>query len=127
MLHRLRRQCIAARTCWLALLLLAVVWQPSLLAASQVHASEHLIQTGHAHDADHDGPGIPADEQVTPGNDTFWHGLMHLAHCCGQVSALPAAPLLVTAASHDALAPEGPRGVLATHAPPQPLRPPIRG
>jgi hypothetical protein len=127
MLTRLRKRCMAYRALWVALLMLALVWQPALLAASEVHESEHLIQTGHAHDADHEGPGIPADELSLPGDDGIWHSLMHLGHCCAQVSALPSGgapmPLMLRPAS----TPDSPSLAIQSLTLPRPLRPPIQG
>lgn len=117
---------MAYRAFW-AVLLLALVWQPTLLAASEAHESEHLIQTGHAHDADHQGPGIPADELDAPDEDDLWHGLMHLGHCCGQASALPSDGVSVPdmrGPTSEAMASLLPLQSLTLR---QPLRPPIRG
>lgn len=116
---------MACRVLWAALLLLAFVWQPALLAASEVHASEHLVQTGHAHDADHEGPGIPADELAGPDEGDIWHGLMHLGHCCGQLSAIPADGVPVPAILRPLSASMSPATALASLTLPQPLRPPI--
>lgn len=114
------------RAFWVAFLMLTLTWQPALLAASEVHETAHLIQTGHAHDGVHEGPGIPEDEPTSPDDGAFWHGLMHLGHCCGQVSALPsdgmpAHPVLVPAS-----APVSPSLAIQSLTLPHPLRPPIR-
>jgi hypothetical protein len=86
MLRRLRHVSHQLSAVWLLALLLTAVWQPALMAASEVHEVSHLAIAGHAHEDAHDEPGIPSDEQPQ-GDLGGFHGLMHLGHCCGQPPA----------------------------------------
>ena len=121
--HRSRTSCVV----WIALLLLALVWQPGLVAASEVHESEHLLQTGHALDAEHGDHGIPADEPVAPDGADPWHTLMHLNHCCGHSSAMPHDMPQLAIAPDIASPPAGATFDATSASLPQPLRPPIAG
>ena len=82
------------RAFWLVLLLFGAVWQPALMAASEVHEAAHLFATGHEHDALHPEAGIPGDEAVDA-DGLGWELLMHAGHCCGHPSAMPGADLSV--------------------------------
>jgi len=79
----------------LALLVLTFLWHPALIAASEAHESEHLVRTGHAHDAHSDEAhaggtlAIPADESPEPEGEAPWHELLHVGHCCGHAQAMP--------------------------------------
>jgi len=121
-----RRLSKPVRAVGVALLMLALIWQPALLAASEVHETAHLLQMGHAHDADDEGPGIPEDEPTAHDDGAFWHGLMHLGHCCGHVSALPSDGVPAHPALMPACVPVSPALVIQSLTLPHPLRPPIR-
>lgn len=127
MMQQLRHRSRTSRIFWIALLLWALVWQPGLIVASEVHESEHLLQTGHALDATHGEHGIPADEPMPPDGADPWHALMHLGHCCSYPSAmLPDMPQM--AFGPDIASPPAGGTFDADSAPqPQPLRPPITG
>lgn len=95
MLTRLRHWCHRSRVLLAALLVLTFLWHPALIAASEAHESEHLVRTGHAHDA-HAGEAhadnthaIVADESPDPEGDAPWHELLHAGHCCGHAQAMP--------------------------------------
>lgn len=123
MMSDLRSRCLRLRALWVALLLLAAVWQPALMAASQVHESGHLLTAGHAHDT-HEETGVPADEPGSPAGDA-WHLLMHLGHCCSHpTAALFDAPTFAAAVAVSPPPPGRSRTALDA-ALPQPLRPPI--
>jgi hypothetical protein len=96
MMPRLRHRCRTARALWVALLLFAVVFKPMLVLASEVHESEHLLQTGHSHEAAGESHGIPQDESPVSGEVDPWHSLMHLGHCCSHPSAASEILLPVT-------------------------------
>ena len=49
----------ASRRILIGFLALCFLWQPILLIAAEVHEAQHLLQTGHAHDAEHPESGIP--------------------------------------------------------------------
>jgi hypothetical protein len=126
MMRRLRRCSPVLRALWVALLLLAVVVKPALVAASEVHESEHLLQTGHTLDSQHEEHGIPHDEPMSGDTDS-WHALMHLGHCCSHPPALLLSALAVdlspVVTSPVAFVPLAKVSATLT----QPLRPPIRG
>lgn len=126
MLLRPRHIGRSSRAFWVALLILALVLQPTLLAASEVHATEHLIQTGHTHDTDHEGPGIAADEPTAQDDGDLWHGLMHLGHCCGHASALPSDGVPIPPLRRPGSAPVSPSRPIQSLMLPHPLRPPIQ-
>jgi hypothetical protein len=96
MMRRLRHRSRCIRALWVALLLFAVVFKPVLVLASEVHESEHLLQTGHSHASPGESHGIPADESPASGEVDPWHSLMHLGHCCSHPSAASEAHLPVT-------------------------------
>lgn len=127
MMQQLRHRSRSSRVLWIALLLLALVWQPGLVAASEVHESEHLLQTGHALDAEHGEIGIPADEPAAPDGADPWHALMHLGHCCSYPSAMLPDTLQVSSGPDIASPPIGGTFDATSASLPQPLRPPIAG
>jgi hypothetical protein len=133
MLNRIRHHSRGARMFWIAALLIAFVWGPALLAASEAHESGHLIQAAvtqanvievlsnpavHTDDAHDTSSQDPADP---------WHGLMHLGHCCAFPHALPSLglPMLERADRmiHFGAPPALPHSVV----PGRLLRPPIAG
>lgn len=127
MMQHLRHRSLALRALWVSLLLLALVWQPALMAASAVHESEHLIQTGHTLDAEHGDHGIPADETAAPNGSEAWHALMHMGHCCGHPSAMLPDSLQLAFVPDTVSPPPGIAAGIASIPLPQPLRPPIAG
>ena len=86
MFRRLRHRSFRSNALWVLALLLTCVWQPALMAASEVHEASHFAIAGHAHDEVHEEAGIPADEPLQADASGF-HGLMHLGHCCSQPPA----------------------------------------
>lgn len=90
MLSRLRQRCLARPWLWVLLLALSFVAKPVLSLAGELHESGHHADAvaqhaGHGH-ADHHAPDAGAADEEPAG---LWHGLMHVAHCCGPLSALP--------------------------------------
>lgn len=126
MLSALRRLCHRSRAFWVGLLLLTFLWQPTLLAASEVHEAEHAIQTGHDHHAEADGLGIPADEPSSPEDASLWHGLLHLGHCCAYPQAVPNDGMSALTVLRPASAPFAAAQALPSLTLPRPLRPPIQ-
>jgi hypothetical protein len=133
-MHRTRRnRPTLSRFAWIGVLLLAAVFKPAIVMASELHEAVHWIEVGHAHDADVDGPGIPLDERDqgqapdADGRGESWHVLMHQGHCCGMSFALLVSHAHVRAVTgHVAPAP----AVYANRPGvrlPRPLRPPIAG
>lgn len=120
----------ALRALWVALLALAFVWQPDLLAAGEAHGSAHVLADGHAHGPGHghddhhdhndDAPSAPHDEDP-------WRGLLHVVQCCGALCVmpgdLPALALAVPASLAPPMALADRSSPLLAH----PLRPPILG
>lgn len=127
-LHRLRQRCLARPGLWVLLLALSFIAKPVLSLAGELHEFGHHADavaqhTGHGH-ADHHAPGAGEAHEEGAG---IWHGLMHVAHCCGPLSALPTGVLAASQPPSDWL----PRpavdpdfdSVPATRM----LRPPIHG
>lgn len=115
------------RTLWVALFALGLIWQPVLLLASDIHAATHLLETGHADHDDHNaGTVIYTKQSPSPEGADTWHGLLHLAHCCGHATALPTEGGEVVAVRRLPVLTAAPPGTLATLTLTQPLRPPIR-
>lgn len=116
------RQCC---TCWRALIgvmLLALLIQPALAAAAELHELEHQVLTGHSHaDHDHQLGTEPPDESELDG----WHLLLHFGHgCCQAVGLLPTTLAFPVADRHSAPAlteTQYPSGMGLRRA----LRPPI--
>ena len=120
-----RPRCLLLRLPALALLLLAVLANPVLASLGDLHElgsrGEHLhavsehgdVASGHEH----------ADGEAGEGD--LLHALMHASHCCGHLTAIVPAPMLVQGMLLPSVAP-------ATDAMPLPparlaslLRPPI--
>ncbi len=112
------------RAFWLALLLFGAIWQPTLMAASEVHETAHLFATGHAHDAQHPEAGIPGDE-VVEADGMGWERLMHAGHCCGHPNAMLAVDLPVQAVLWHCPPPLRRECAATETEPSEVLRPPI--
>ncbi len=106
----------------LALLLLAVLANPVLAAVGDLHEAtrgmaSHLHDTGvHAladDGDDHDGAG------------DLLHALMHAAHCCGHLSAIPSTIAVLSVQVSHAAVRVADVPALSSHVPPLSLRPPI--
>jgi hypothetical protein len=147
MLSYLRPHSLRLRAVWIALVLLALVWQPAVLAASAAHEAAHVwaadplhaagavhldAHVDHSHaDYSHGDESHGEDSHGDPlsldaGGDP-WHQLLHQDHCCGAPSLLAGFDLSRRAAVLAESPP--PLPVLKAKGPPQaqPLRPPIRG
>lgn len=125
MLPRLRHRFALLRLLCLALVL-CVLAQPVLVAASEVHEAAHLLQTGHDLGETHGNHGgIPADE--SPDARDAWHVLMHAAHCCGTPSALPQHGVMLHAGVLRVAPPRELDASVDPHRPARLLRPPIHG
>lgn len=114
------------RAFWVALLILMLVSQPTLLATGAAHASEHLILSGQTHDTDREGAGIAANDPTAEEDGGLWHGLMHLGHCCGHGSALPSDGVPIPPLRRPGSAPVSPSRAIQSLMLPHPLRPPIQ-
>lgn len=125
MMHRLRQHCLAHRALWVALLAIALVGQPTLLLASEVHESEHLVQSGHSHGAERLDQVLLAEELADAEGSEAWHLLMHLSHCCGQPSAMPAESLAMPTIMRPFVAPIRSPLAIQSLIPTLLLRPPI--
>ncbi|MEQ4576488.1 MAG: hypothetical protein ABN502_16365 [Gammaproteobacteria bacterium] len=107
----------------LALLVLAVLANPVLAAIGDLHEASRG-SSAHLHDAGaHALAGDPASGDDRAGD--LLHALMHGAHCCGHLTALPSSFMLPAALSPRAVPPR-------TSHPPHPsariastFRPPI--
>lgn len=126
MLSRIRHRTRNWRIALAVLLLLALVWQPVLLTASEAHASEHLVQTGHAHDVGHSDVGIPADEPANTDGSNPLHELLHLGHCCASLVVLAVDALFLNPPEFAVAAPDTQVEPFNTHTPGAQLRPPIK-
>jgi hypothetical protein len=125
MMERLRRQARRWSATCVAVMLLALVAQPVLIAASELHETAHALAAGHAHDDVHPEAGIPPDEPHEPGD--AWHAVLHVGHCCSQPTAAIAAPLLVPIDRTAVPPPPATARSLSDPALPTLLRPPIAG
>lgn len=123
MLSRLSHRCRSRRSFIAALLALAFLWQPIVLMATQAHASEHLLQTGHSHDEACSG-GIPADEPPSDEGDERVHELLHQAHCCTSLQVIPSSDLALAVPAIAQAVPESADSILATQGCSELLRPP---
>lgn len=124
MMHALRQLSQSSRPLWV-LLLMAFVWQPALLAASEVHAFAHQAETGHAHDVDHH-THIAADEHASTDGD-LWHSLLHMDQCCAHVPVMPSDVLPLPLMFWSGAAPSARLLAMQSLTLPFPLRPPIQG
>lgn len=125
MLRRLRHQFLLLRPLWAALLLLTLVIKPAIVGAAEAHEAVHWLGSGHSHDADLEGHGIPDDEMATGEEGGGWHDLMHLGHCCIPAAALLPSALAVPPAA-PVVAPDPLRApLLSSVASTRRLRPPI--
>ncbi len=125
MLLRLRRKILLLRPLLAALLLLTLVVKPAIVVAAEAHESVHRLSSGHTHDADRDGHGIPEDELDSGKQDAGWHELMHLGHCCIPAAALIPSGLLLSATAPVIVLDPMRVPVLSSVAPTRRLRPPI--
>lgn len=106
----------------LALLLLAVLANPVLAAVGDLHEATRGVAS-HLHDTDEHALADDAGDHDESGD--LLHALMHAAHCCGHLSAIPSRfavlPVQVAhAALHVADVP-----ARSSHIPSLSLRPPI--
>lgn len=123
MLSRLSHRCRSRRSFIAALLALAFLWQPIVLMATQAHASEHLLQTGHSHD-DACAGGIPADEPTSDDGDERLHELLHQAQCCISLQVIPSSGLALVVPAIEHAVPDTADSTLATRGCGELLRPP---
>lgn len=110
----------------MGLLVLALVWQPALVVASEVHEAEHRVQAGHEHEFGSEAVSAATDDPAPDGRDP-WHGLMHLGHCCGHVQALPAEGVCMPHVVRSSAAIRESAQSIANLPLASPLRPPIHG
>ncbi len=125
MLLRLRRKILLLRPLLAALLLLTLVVKPAIVVAAEVHEAVHWLSSGHTHDADRDGHGIPADELASGEEGAGWHELMHIGHCCMPAAALIPSALLATKAAPVCMLDSMRVPLVSSVAPARRLRPPI--
>lgn len=124
MLSRWNRRCRSWRTLLAVLLALAFVWQPIVLMATEAHASDHLLQTGHSHDGDFATGTIPDDEPRSADDSERLHGLLHQSQCCTNLLVIPASTLLLSPAIITDAAPELIGSAFVTRSCGELLRPP---
>ncbi|TAH41003.1 MAG: hypothetical protein E6Q43_00995 [Dokdonella sp.] len=124
MLSRWNRRCRSWRTLIAVLLALAFVWQPIVLMATEAHASDHLLQTGHSHDGDFATGTIPDDERRSADSSERLHELLHQAQCCTSLLVIPSSDLLLAAPISTNAVPELIDSAFATRSCGELLRPP---
>lgn len=106
----------------LALLLLAVLSNPVLAAIGDLHETANAA-AGHLHAVGEHG--LAEDGQDPDEAGDLLHALIHAAHCCGHLTAIPSRfALLPIAVVHDLPAP-GVALPTRSHTPSLALRPPI--
>lgn len=124
MLSRWNRHCRSWRTLIAVLLALAFVWQPIMLMATEAHASDHLLQTGHTHEGDLATGTIPDDESGSTDDNERLHELLHQAQCCTSLLVIPSSDLLLAAPISTNAVPELTNSAFATRSCGKLLRPP---
>lgn len=106
----------------LAVLLLAVLANPVLAAVGDLHEATRG-SAAHLHQAD--GHALAADADDADNAGDLLHALMHAAHCCGHLTAIPSQFALLPMAAVRA-APQARADLPArSHTPSLALRPPI--
>lgn len=106
----------------LAVLLLAVLANPVLAAVGDLHEATRG-SAAHLHQAD--GHALAADADDADDAGDLLHALMHAAHCCGHLTAIPSQFALLPMAAVRA-APQARADLPArSHTPSLALRPPI--
>ncbi|TBV74496.1 hypothetical protein [Pseudoxanthomonas winnipegensis] len=106
----------------LAVLLLAVLANPVLAAVGDLHEATRG-SAAHLHHADQHALAADADDADDAGD--LLHALMHAAHCCGHLTAIPSQFALLPMAAVRA-APQARADLPArSHTPSLALRPPI--
>nr|WP_298130248.1 hypothetical protein [uncultured Pseudoxanthomonas sp.] len=109
----------------LAVLLLAVLANPVLASLGDLHelgnGNEHLHAVSDHADADADHGHADGDA----GEGDLLHALMHASHCCGHLTAIVPAPLLVQGMLLPSVAPATDAMPLPPARPASLLRPPI--
>jgi len=119
------RRSLLLRLPAMAVLLLAVLANPVLASLGDLHelgnGSDHLHAVSeHAED----GPAHDhADGEAGEGD--LLHALLHASHCCGHLTAIVPAPLLVQGVRLPSVAPVGTAAPLPLAWPVSLLRPPI--
>ncbi|KAF1696698.1 hypothetical protein CSC62_08975 [Pseudoxanthomonas jiangsuensis] len=115
-----------------ALLVLGLLVRPVLSAVGEVHELDHEGAASHAHAPAADGPadaGRAGDGHADGperGAAGLLHTLLHFAHCCGQVPALPSMSYAPALAWTTGVAPlPADRGLLPSAPVLSPFRPPI--
>lgn len=116
----------------MALLVLGLLARPTLSAVGEVHELGHEGAATHVHAAILEDPGDgahAADGHAHDGNHGdagLLHTLLHFAHCCGQVPALPSMPFAPALAWTAGTAPvRADRDLLPSAPLLTPFRPPI--
>ena len=115
-----------------ALLVLGLLVRPVLSAVGEVHELGHEGAAAHSHTSAMDGLAHPGDsgdghaDDREHGGTGLLHTLLHFAHCCGQVPALPSVPFAPALAWSAGIAPlPADRGLLPSAPLLTPFRPPI--
>ncbi|KAF1684969.1 hypothetical protein B1992_13700 [Pseudoxanthomonas broegbernensis] len=110
------------------LLVLGLLARPVLGSVGEVHELAHEDAAAHAHASAVDGPshGAGHADDGERGTAGLLHALLHFAHCCGQVPALPSAAPTPALAWTAAVAPRPlDHGGLPSAPVLTPFRPPI--
>ena len=109
----------------MAMLLLAVLANPVLASLGDLH--ELGNGSDHLHAVSEHGEDGPAHEHADgeAGEGDLLHALMHASHCCGHLTAIVPAPLLVQGIWLPSVAPAEAEASLPLAWPVSLLRPPI--
>ncbi|WDS38002.1 hypothetical protein [Pseudoxanthomonas sp.] len=104
MIHLARRLRRVLRLPALVLLLLATLANPVLATVGDTHEAA-LGHAAHLHDVDMHGTDNNAALDADEDSGDLLHALIHAAHCCGHLSALPVALFFPLARPSASLAP----------------------
>jgi len=106
----------------LALLLLVVLANPVLAAVGDLHEATRGA-AAHLHDTDEHALADDGDDHDDAGD--LLHALMHAAHCCGHLSAIPSSVVVLQVLVTHAAVSVADMPALSSHLPSLSLRPPI--
>ncbi len=106
----------------LALLLLAVLANPVLAAVGDLHEATRGVAS-HLHDTDAHALADDGDDHDEAGD--LLHALMHAAHCCGHLSAIPSSFAVLPVHVAHATVTVADVPAPPSHIPAVSLRPPI--
>ncbi len=85
MLRRLRHLRISLRFVLAAVVWLGILAQPVLVVACEIHETQHLAATGHAHDGPEHNDGAES-AHPSPDESGKLAELVHLGHCCAHAT-----------------------------------------